>query len=294
MTGTAIACESEVALNRIAKDARIVQLKPGRPGPSFFLIPGLGGSIEGLAELGALLDTPMPVYVIEGRGVDGFSPPDDQVEEIARHYLTRIQTVQAVGPYFLAGHSFGGLVVFEIAQRLLEANERIARLILFDSPISQRYWPLRFYLKDLRARSRRHLARLLAISAKENLRYYSHRLRSRGYRLHRMPIGGTSDNNARVMLANEIALKRYHPKFYSGKLTFFRSTHRDTVDCEILWRNWVQELEVHLAAGGHNSMLHPPNVSSLARDTSLLLITATPTSAKVVALADETPRDHPR
>jgi thioesterase domain-containing protein len=46
-----------------------------------------------------------------------------------------MKAVQATEPYFLVGHSFEGLVVFEIAQRLLETGERVACSIMFDSPV---------------------------------------------------------------------------------------------------------------------------------------------------------------
>ena len=92
----------------------------------------------------------MPVFAVEARGIDGSSPPGTQVEEMARHYLTQVQAVQATGPYFLAGHSFGGLVAFEMARRLVDAEERVACLILLDTGVSKRYWPLSYYLKDFR------------------------------------------------------------------------------------------------------------------------------------------------
>jgi len=215
----------------------------------------------------------MPVFAIEARGVDGSSTPDTNIEEMARHYLTRVQTVQAAGPYFLAGHSFGGLVVFEMAQRLVEAKERVACLIMLDTPISERYWPLPFYLNNLRARLHRHLIRILTISVRENLKYYFRRLLLRRYGLDRMPIDVMIGSNiARVMIASEIACKRYYPKFYSDKLTFFRSSEAN--DFEILWRNRVRELETHSAAGGHTSMIDWPNVSLLATDISACLMKA--------------------
>jgi hypothetical protein len=39
----------------------------------------------------------MPVLAIEARGLDEASTPDTGVEDMARHYLTRIKMVQAAG-----------------------------------------------------------------------------------------------------------------------------------------------------------------------------------------------------
>ena len=43
--------------------------------------------------------------------------------------------LQPRGPYFLAGHSFGGLVSFEIAQQLVRAGESVSFLGLIDTTL---------------------------------------------------------------------------------------------------------------------------------------------------------------
>jgi len=80
-------------------------------------------------------------------------------------------------------------------------------------------------------------------------------------------------NVARVLFAHGIARKNYCPKFYPGKLTFFRPSERSD-DFDVLWRDRVRELEIHSAAGDHLSMIDPPNVSSLAADISACLTKA--------------------
>src|ERR1700722_6756976 len=75
----------------------------------------------------------MPVFAIEAGGVDGNGEPDNDIETLAQHYIGRIWSLQPNGPYFLLGHSFGRMVVSEMAQRLLAIGERIACLILLDT-----------------------------------------------------------------------------------------------------------------------------------------------------------------
>jgi acetoacetyl-CoA synthetase len=239
-----------------------------------FFVPGTGGRIEGFAELAAALRTPLPVFAIEARGLDNSSTPDTSVEEMARHYLTRLQKVQATGPYFLVGHSFGGLVAFEMAQRLIEAKERVACLIMLDAPVSEKYWTLPFYLKNLRARLRRHLTRILTVPVKENLKHYFRRISLRRANLDQIPADVMIGSNvARVLIAHGIARKSYCPKFYPEKLTFFRPSDRSD-EFESLWRNRVRELEIHTVAGDHLSMIEPPNVSLLATGMSACLTQA--------------------
>ena len=80
---------------------------------------------------------------------------------MAEHYLSRLQASQVTGLYFLAGHSFGGLVVFEMAKRLLEAQEKVACLIMLDTPVSEKFLPLSLALKQLSAKLKRHARRVI-------------------------------------------------------------------------------------------------------------------------------------
>ena len=52
---------------------------------------------------------------------------------MAADYITEIRRVQPHGPYFLAGHSFGGRVSFEMAQQLVREGERVSFLGLIDT-----------------------------------------------------------------------------------------------------------------------------------------------------------------
>jgi thioesterase domain-containing protein len=266
---------SRHSINRGAGNARIVPLKLGRPGPCLFLVPGTGGQTDGFANLAASLHIDMPVFAIEARGIDESSDPDTSVQEMARHYLTRVKTVQAAGPFFLGGHSFGGLVALEMALCLIEAKERVGCLILLDCVVPTRCWPLRFYLSNLiRVRARRHIIRISTHPVTENLKYYFRRLLFRMYGS-RMPGDLKIGNNvARVMIGSEIARKRYNPSFYPDKLTLFCSSEWESEGYERLWHNRVRELEVHSAAGNHMSIIYPPNVSSLAAEISVCLMKA--------------------
>jgi thioesterase domain-containing protein len=54
---------------------------------------------------------------------------------MATDYVAEIRRIQPHGPYFLAGHSFGGLVSFEIAQQLVRDGERVNFLALIDTAL---------------------------------------------------------------------------------------------------------------------------------------------------------------
>src|SRR5262249_42414262 len=188
-------------------------------------VRGKGGRVAGVADLASRLQASMPVYAIEARGVDGLSEPDDDLEEMVKHYVDRVQTVQAAGPYFLLGHSFGGMVVFEMAQRLIAAGGGVGGVVLFVTPRPKKNWPLRFLLKNFGARLHGHASRLRALSLKQSAVYYSRRVLLRIYGLQGIPADmKIGQDIARILLANDMLAKRWRPKFYSDRLTLFNST----------------------------------------------------------------------
>jgi thioesterase domain-containing protein len=254
-------------------NVRIVPLKPGQQGPCVFFVPGTGGRVEGFANLAMLLQTPMPVYAIEARGVDPSSKPDEDIGELVDHYLQQVKKLQPMGPYFLLGHSFGGMVVYEMAQRLIETGTRVACLILLDTFTPKKFWPISFRVARQWARIREHIARVTSTPFKDLAAYYSRRLIARWYGLHQIPQDLKFGRDAaRMLLANEMLLKTWRPDFYPGKLTVFCTA--DTKDLSSIWRHCVGELDHRRAAGGHINLIEPPYVMSLARDISLCLASA--------------------
>jgi thioesterase domain-containing protein len=60
-------------------------------------------------------------------------PIPECIEQLASVHVTAIRNVQPRGPYRLAGHSFGGVLAYEIAAQLIDADETVEFLGLIDS-----------------------------------------------------------------------------------------------------------------------------------------------------------------
>ena len=56
------------------------------------------------------------------------------IEEVSKLYIAEVKRRQPKGPYFLGGWSAGGVIGYEVTQQLLQAGDKVERLILFDSP----------------------------------------------------------------------------------------------------------------------------------------------------------------
>jgi thioesterase domain-containing protein len=74
-----------------------------------------------------------PFYGLQAIGLDGKKSPLNSVEETAKANIAALKSVQQMGPYTLMGHSYGGVVAYEMARVLLEQGEEVERLILLDS-----------------------------------------------------------------------------------------------------------------------------------------------------------------
>jgi syringomycin synthetase protein SyrE len=98
-----------------------------------FCVPGAGDSVMGLRDWGAALGVEWPVYGVQPRGTDGVLLPHSTVEAAAAMALRAIESIAGAGPVHLAGHSFGGWVAFEIAQRWRALGREVLSLTLLDS-----------------------------------------------------------------------------------------------------------------------------------------------------------------
>jgi acyl transferase domain-containing protein/thioesterase domain-containing protein len=111
----------------------LVAVRPGNGIAPLFVVHGAGGGVLNMRDLGRAMRPTQTVYALQASGVDGVSPPGESIEQMARAYLEEIRGVQEHGPYLLAGYSGGGIVAFEMAQRLTAAGEAVGLLAFVDT-----------------------------------------------------------------------------------------------------------------------------------------------------------------
>ncbi|MGC0314341.1 amino acid adenylation domain-containing protein [Kitasatospora acidiphila] len=74
-----------------------------------------------------------PVYALQAASLTRSEGLPETVEQMAADYVALIRAVQPSGPYHLLGHSFGGLVVYAMAEHLQGLGEEVALLGIMDS-----------------------------------------------------------------------------------------------------------------------------------------------------------------
>jgi amino acid adenylation domain-containing protein len=104
-----------------------------------FLVHQAGGYGLSYSVLADVLGKEQPLYALQSRGLDGKQQPLNTVEAMASTYIKAIREILPYGPYLLGGHSFGGLVAFEMASQLEAAGERVEHLFIIDihSPLPE-------------------------------------------------------------------------------------------------------------------------------------------------------------
>jgi acetoacetyl-CoA synthetase len=235
----------------------LVLLKAGEQDPPVFLTHGLGGSVIDFYQVVKHLQTPHAIHGMQARGIDGVDAPFDRIEDMAEFYLVAVRQLQPHGPYLLVGFSLGGLVMLEMAQRLVASGEKVALLALLDS------YPHTSYLSvSQRVRLGVRLARRRAAGIVTSPSRDAVSRLFRPSRRRRVASGASYQLPAEVSLSPAQqhvretayrALTRYQPRFYPGKIRFVRaevSTYWPA-DPAAVWSHLAQEFVVDTVPGDH-------------------------------------------
>ncbi|GLZ36146.1 hypothetical protein Lesp02_83330 [Lentzea sp. NBRC 105346] len=126
-----LAVEESVEQKPAASDSSLLLgLTSARP---FFCVGGALGAAYYLLKLARDVGSSRPFYGLRAPGYDGTEEPLDTVEALAARYVQEIRVIQPYGPYLLGGHSFGGVVAYEMGRQLRLAGEEVTRIVLLDS-----------------------------------------------------------------------------------------------------------------------------------------------------------------
>jgi amino acid adenylation domain-containing protein len=257
----------------------LVLIQAGAEKPPLFCIHPVGGNILEYYTLANYLGQDRPIYGLQSQGLDGKQQPFGSIEDMAKHYIQEIQTVQPHGPYFLTGYSFGGLVAFEMAQQLQAKGKEIGLLALLDSSAPNLPNRRPTFTQSLGI----HISNLCQLTSKEQSSYILDRI------AYRFSSKDQEDFLAKslykpedltpkllnVLNCNIQAGENYTAKKYSGKMVLFRCQVQDLehyLHPEFGWPDLVDGgVDVHLVPGPHFRMLKEPRIQFLAAELKLCI-----------------------
>jgi thioesterase domain-containing protein/acyl carrier protein len=262
-----------------------IQTEGARP-PFFCMHPG-GGNVLCYLELAGHVGGDQPFYGLQARGLDGRAEPHRRVEDMAACYIEALRTVQPDGPYYVGGHSAGGILAYEVARQLCESGQQVALTAIMDTsaPSDGPRDPSQLpdfdddarWLTDIAAVGERFVGKPLGVAydelrplgPEEQLNYVWEKLQAAGV----APPGASTDV-LRGLVAVQKAIVRavfdYVPLPYSGRLTVFRCEPdgKDAPQGEqspaLGWDRLAADVEVEPVPGDHITMLTGANVPVLA------------------------------
>ena len=261
--------------------------------PSLFLIHSGGGALFNCIDLVRHLASPIIVYGIQAKGLDG-TEPHATIPEMASAYIALIRAMQPNGPYFVAGHSLGAIVAFEIAQQLSSQSHALGFVALLDPP-SPGPGPSREETSD--EEDTRLLTGLLEALGKLSGHKASAPSSILSTEQHLdeavAPLStGTSTTEAKAMVRNMLRIVKahtrarysYHPQPASFPITIFQAA-QETGDCSLVWADLTRPRpNAIIVPGDHVSMMAEPHVPELAKHLRRALHQALETTRSVSAL----------
>lgn len=276
------------------------------PKGTLFCIPGAGGNVLYMQSLVQQISSHWDIYGCQPPGLDGQTPVMRKVEDLASYYvdaiseqvlkdmpLNRVKT-----PFVLLGHSFGGLVAFELAEKLRQKGVDVQELIILDTPAPHFVEPT-----GLNWPSSKWFAQIAQIAShqfKVDLGLAEHHFAALG-----------SENEQLSLLLERLIEERVYPKGASlEQLKGFIDVYKSNLQMDYLpecsldgtkvsiykskelqpeelrderaqkireepnlgWDRWISgTITFHEAPGDHVTMLHDSNVSELSHTINLSL-----------------------
>jgi thioesterase domain-containing protein len=248
--------------------APMIKIKAGGPRTPFFFFHGdlTGGGFYCL-RLARRLAADQPVYVVHPLGRDG-RPMPTTIEAMAGAHLDAIRRIQGTGPYRLGGYCNGGLVAYEIAQRLAASGERVDSLILIAVAPDRRLAALHARLDRLAsvlripreraldwfARFRAALRDMQGLPARQRLRFVLGKAIKHGRTLTGVPSPASADTTFDRYFR---AVMGYCPRPYAGRIALFwpQDEPRDGEDVTAAWRRLAPDIRIHPIAGTHDTIV---------------------------------------
>jgi amino acid adenylation domain-containing protein len=216
----------------------LVPIQPGGSRSPFFCVHGGGGNVLVFRGLAYHLGTDYPFYGLQSKGVDDSNDYLTTVDEMAAHYLKEIRELQPAGPYYLGGFCMGGVVAFEMAQRLRQDGQEVRLLAMIDT-YNFSGSPLRLSLREQFAvfcqKTEFHWSNIARLDSRERFAYLKTKLKGACAReLERVSVKlsslfatgvyGNRNGNGQAFLEdiNDKAYFAYVPSVYDERITVFR------------------------------------------------------------------------
>lgn len=255
--------------------------------PPVFFAHGVSGNVFKYYALGKLLNEEVPVYGLQGYGLNGKDEPFYDMKLMAAYHVKEVLKIQPKGPYYIGGGSFGGILAYEMAQQLTQAGYEVAMVGLFDVEAAKKTEfmnPLKKQITEISLKSQRAVNRIKLFtqsSIGDNLQYLKAKMHNADDDRKHMEELLNKDKmaeeygNESAAYFNKMedacytAMKNYKIEPYPGKVTLFRAIdgfYNVEYDEDLGWGFYAEGgCDVVNVPGTHNGIFEHPHVVELAK-----------------------------
>ncbi|GCF09825.1 hypothetical protein KDI_33890 [Dictyobacter arantiisoli] len=251
----------------------------------FFCVHPVIGTVYSYVRLAHLLRDDRPFYGLQAYGFYSDQTPYTTIEEMATSYVEALLAVQPEGPYYLGGHSSGGMIAYEMARQLQSRGAEIALLALLDSvpwqdprsgntPLSLTVPDKKIhagavieYLNLFSGYRDQSIAltyeQLCDLQPEEQLKTLLEQLKAANLLAQSMSMDEFL-HFMQVLITNNESYQHYQPGRYQGQITLLHC-EQTSDDYQTQWAPFItQPIDEHVVPGNHFSMLTEPHVAILA------------------------------
>jgi amino acid adenylation domain-containing protein len=257
----------------------LIALKKDGAKIPLYILHGIGLNLFNFNGMLSHMDPEQPVYGLRAAGLDGDQTPLKSIETLAAHYNQQIFSHDPIGPYAIAGYSFGGIIAFEMVKQLKDSGKKVEMLAMIDTHL-QKADPEHFIHKVAKKIIRQFHKLTFRIRSFiqhpwANIDYlamlYVHKLKSLlvwagvfdRYKVSELP-----QYMQTVVDRLENAWGKYKIKPFDVKVDLFRAEKRlyYVDDPEMLgWGEYASlGVNIHTVPGDHENMFETPNDRILA------------------------------
>ncbi len=262
------------------KESIVIPVRSEGHLPPLFCIHGGDGGVFLYHDLAEVLPPGRPILAIESPSLAA----DEEVvpvpvEKTAADYIVALRHFQPEGPYHLAGYSYGGLLVYEMARQLIEVGQTIAFAGVFDTtnpeiPLHeysflqrvQVFWDAHHHLdwsvKVLRLISRFREGLSTHLQVRREIRVVNQSRKSEPY------------SNLRMLQLREShweSRQAYRPQPLDCHICLFKSNAPDdkfNIPNDYGWGRLVKSIDIVTVPGKHLTMFAQRYVANLAQQIS--------------------------
>lgn len=198
--------------------------------PPLFLVPGAYGAADHLIGVGEAMSAHRRTFILEAPYSPGEEPIDDVVE-LARWYVERVERLAPTGPIYITGYSFGTIVAIELARLLMRAGREVPVVCSIDGGRWRMGWLEWFRTRVLRR------------EPKLNLRYEAERPRA-------------------MMGASRRAYFAYEPEPFWGRVVLLATYMSEPADRNFL-ESYCRRVDLETIHGNHKDCVMDPHLPFL-------------------------------